>query len=325
MTDRRGFLRAAANALLLVPLVAGSQEPATKRRIGILGSGSNPRSAPFFVTFERRLRELGWIDGQNLTIEFATGETSDQLSRLAMELVAHRVEVIVTVGPELGLQAARAATQTIPIVMVALNYDPVEKKHVASLARPGGDVTGVHFRNAEVGVKQLELLRVALPAASRVGILWTSYSVDQIPPIEGAALRLGLRLEKVELTVPFDVEKTIATLKAKRMDAVLAVGDPTIFRERALIGAAALQQKMPLVASLPFVDFGSLVAFGPDLNVALASGAEYVDKILRGAKPRDLPVEQPTKFVLVVNLKLAKTLGLAIPKEILLRADEVIQ
>jgi putative ABC transport system substrate-binding protein len=310
--------------VLCVP-VARAQRAERIYRIGIISGGNNPRSAPFYAAFEQRLRELGWIDGKSLTIDFAIGESSQKASEVAARLVARGADVILAVGPELGAKAASEATGTIPIVIVALNYDPVEKGYVASLARPGRNITGVFFRNPEVGAKQLELLREAIPRATRVGVLWTRFSAAQVPPLEAAASRLHVPLEKFELASAADIVPAFVMLKARHVDAVLALGDPVLYRERARIAEVGLQHRLPIVGGLGYVDAGILMGFGPDLNAALKSAAEYVDKILHGAKPAELPIDQPAKFGLAINLRAAKTLGLAIPQSLLLRADEVIQ
>jgi putative ABC transport system substrate-binding protein len=322
--DRRGFVLRAGAALLSGRIVSTAFAEKIYR-IGIVSVGNNPRSAPFYVAFEQRLRELGWIDGNNLTIDFQTGETPPQVSQIVARLVGRSPDVILIAGPELGLKAASEATHTIPVVVVALNYDPVVNGYVASLARPGRNITGVFFRNPEVGAKQLELLHEAVPGARRVGVLWTTFSADQVPPVEVAASRMDMQLEKVELASPYDIDRTFATLKARRVEAVLALGDPVVYRERARIAEMALQVKLPIVGGLPYAEVGTLIGFGPDLNAALRSGAEYVDKILRGSKPADLPIEQPTKFSLIVNVKTARALGMTIPQSLLVRADEVIQ
>jgi putative ABC transport system substrate-binding protein len=321
--ERRTFV-VVAMLNLLVACASRAQEPAKHYRLGIISSG-NPRSTAFYVALEARLRELGWIDGKNLTVEFEIGESLEQLSAIATRMVQHRVDVIVTVGPESTLKAASDATRTIPIVNVALNYDPVEKGYVTSLARPGRNITGVFFRNLEVGPKQLEFLRQAIPRANRVGVLWTGFSADQIPPLDAEASRLRVRLEKVKLDLPYDIEGTFTSLKARGVDAVLAVGDPIVYRERVRISRAGLERGLAVVGGLWGVEVGFLIGFGPDLNAALRSGAGYVDRVLRGAKAAEMPIEQPTKFELMINLKTAKALGLMIPQSLLLRADDVIQ
>ena len=310
---------------LCFPYLLRAQQTDKVSRIGIISGGNNPRSARFYAAFEERLRELGWIEGKNLSIDFGAGATQAQLAEVAKRFVDRRVDVILAAGPEAGIKAASEATQTIPIVIVALNYDPVDKGYVTSLARPGRNITGVFYRNAEVGAKQVELLRAAIPSAARIGVLWTKYSADQIPPIEGAASRLRVQLEKVELSSAHDIDQAFATLKARRVDAVLAVGDPVLYDSRVKIAEAALKRSLPLAGGLPLVEAGGLLGFGPDLNTALRRAAEYVDKILRGSAPGVMPIDQPTKFGLTINLKTAKAIGLTIPQSLLLRADEVIQ
>jgi putative ABC transport system substrate-binding protein len=322
--DRRAFVRAAALNLLPASALL-AQGPAKLARLGIVSTGANGRSAPFYVAFEQKLRELGWVDGKNLAIDFEVGESPEQLSELATRMVKRGIDVILAAGPEAVLKAATDATQTIPIVMVALNYDPVEKGFVANLARPGRNITGVSFRNPEVGPKQLELLSQAVPGATRVGVLWTAYSSDQIAPVEKEAMRLRLRIEKVALAPPYDIEKAFDSLKTLRVDAVLVQGDPILYREKTRIAAMALERRLPVCGGLSGVYAGYLLGFGPDLDGALKVGAQYVNKIMRGAKAGDMPIEQPDKFDLVVNLKTARALGITVPQALLLRANEVIQ
>ena len=324
MTDRRAFVVTAVANLLIASGIS-AQEPAKRYRLGIISAGNNPRSAAFFAAFEQRLRELGWIDGKTLSVDFEAGDSPDKLSAIATRMVRSGVDVILAAGPEAALKAASESTPTIPIVIVALNYDPVEKGYIASLARPGRNITGIFVRNPEVGPKQLELLHQVIPRVSRVGVLWTTFSADQVPPLDAEASRLGVQIEKVEFASPYDLDKTFATLKALRVDAVLALGDPVLYRERVRSAELALGRRLPIVGGLPGVEVGYLMGFGFDLNAALARGAEYVDKILRGAKAAEMPIEQPTKFELVINLKTAKALGITVPKELLLRADQVIQ
>jgi putative ABC transport system substrate-binding protein len=183
------------------------------------------------------------------------------------------------------LSVASGATRTIPIVIAALNYDPVQKGYVKSLAQPGRNITGIHYRNPEVGAKQVELLQAVLPSASRVGLLWTRYSVDQVPPVETAASRLSLRLDKIELASKSEIPAAFAALKARRVDAAIALGDPVVYGNRARVAEAALAQRLPLFGQLSLAEAGGLLGFGPDLIAALRRAAEYVDRILRGAAP----------------------------------------
>ena len=321
--QRRTFVL--VSALNLLTVGAGQAQETRKSRVGVITTGGNPRSAAFFVAFDERLRELGWIEGKNLSVDFEGGEGAARLSAIATRMVQQRPDVIAAVGPELALKAASEATHSIPIVSIALNYDPVGKGYVKSLARPGGNITGVFVRNPEVGPKQLELLHEVVPLANRVGVLWTDYSADQLAPLDAEALRLGVGLERVKLAPPYDIDAAFAGLKVQRVTGVLALGDPVTYRERASIAKAGLQRGMAVVGGIPYVEAGTLIGFGADLNSAMRSGAEYVDKILRGAKAADLPIEQPTNYRLIVNLKTAKALGITFPQSLLARADELIR
>jgi putative ABC transport system substrate-binding protein len=291
--------------------------------IGIPSTGVNPRSAPFYLAFEQRLRELGWIDGQSVRLLFSP--TQDEPSGLVAEMVQQRVDVILVTGAESLLKAASKATRTIPIVMLALNFDPVEKGYVASLAHPGANITGISARNLEIGAKQLELLKEALPRVVRIGVLWDAVAADQVPAIENAATQLQVELERAEVRPPYGFERAFEMLRERRAEAVLVVGSPISYRERTRIAQLALRHNMPSIDGKAGGIAGDLIGFGFDLDELYRQTAEYVDKVLRGGKPADLPVAQPTKFELVINLKTAKALGLTIPQSLLVRADEVIQ
>ena len=322
--NRRRFVVGAVLGLSLRD-AARAQTPERVYRLGIIAAGANERSAPFIVAFEQRLRELGWVEGKNLAVDFEAGESREQAEAIVARFLRSRVDVILVPGPELGLSAASSATRTIPIVIAALNYDPVQKGYVKSLAQPGRNITGIHYRNPEVGAKQVELLHSVLPSASHIGLLWTRYSVDQVPPIETAASRLSLQVDKVELASNSDIPAAVAKLKARHADAAIALGDPVIYGNRARIAETALDQRLPLFGQLSLVEAGGLLGFGPDLNGALRRAAEYTDRILRGAAPETMPIEQTAKFALLINLKTAKVLGVTVPQSVLLRADEVIQ
>lgn len=321
--NRRAFLGGLAAGLSAVPRFTAAQPPTRVHRLGVLAI--NPRSASFIQAFEHRLRELGWTDGKNLAIVFRSPRRPQDAPAMAVELVRENVDVIVAGGPEPNLKAATEATRTIPIVMVALNYDPVAKGYVTSVARPGGNVTGVWSLPQEQGPKQLEFLTEMLPKVTRIGVLWEAFSRDQLPLLDAAAPQLGVQIEKVELLPPYDFERAFLTLKQRRVGAVLAVGSPIFFRERATLGKIALAHRLPTGGSLSYVDSGLLFGFGVGTSVPYRRAADYVDRILRGARPADLPVEQPTIYELVVNLKTAKTLGLTIPPSVLVRADRVIE
>jgi putative ABC transport system substrate-binding protein len=285
----------------------------------------NPRTAPQFVAFEQRLRELGWTDGRNVTVDFRRPERTDELPAAAAELVRTGASVIVAAGPEPPLKAARQATTTVPIVMTAINYDPVERGYIASLARPGGNITGVFFRQLELGAKQLELLREALPRATHLAVLWDpQFSADQLPSIEAAARILKVGLQKIDVPPRYDLDAAFVKIKAARVTGVLVASSPVFFRERKRIAELALKHRLPSMGG-GVDELGILLGYSPNLNALYRRAAEYVDKLLRGASPADLPVEQPSTVDLTINLKTARALGLTLPQVLLQRADRIIE
>ena len=314
-----------AVALIATPSIVQPQQSMEPRRVAMLTPGASPRSAPQFQAFEERLRELGWIDGRTVSIEFRSPPQSDpaRLDEVAAELVRAKVDVILVTGPEPTLRAATQATSTVPIVMVALNYDPVAKGYAAGLARPGGNVTGVFARSPEIGPKQLELLREALPKVNRIALLWEALAADQVQPVESGARTLGIQLQAIEVRPPYDLD--VAFRNARGAGAMLVVGSPVLFARRTRIAELALLHKLPTGGGPSIAEAGGLLGYGYRLETLFRRAAEYVDRILKGTKPQDLPVEQPTAFELVVNLKTAKALGLALPQSILVRADRMIQ
>jgi putative ABC transport system substrate-binding protein len=274
------------------------------------------------------LRELGYVEGQNLVVEYrwADGDIA-RLPALAAELVRLRVDVLVaTTNP--AVLAARQATSTIPIVFAA-SSDPVGTGLVASLAHPGGNVTGLSLVTPELSGKRLQLLRETLPQLARVALLWDAGNVgmaDRVKETEAAARQLGVALHVEWVRDLAGLDRAFATLAQARPDAFLTTVEPFTGDHRQRIVAFAAQQRLPaMYEERDFVDAGGLMAYGPNLAANYRRAATYVDKILRGTKPADLPVEQPTKFELVINLKTAKALGLTIPQSLLRRADEVIQ
>jgi putative ABC transport system substrate-binding protein len=298
-------------------------------RIGVLGSGVNPRSAPFYAAFEQRLRDLGYVDGQNITIDFRLPSAGQSLSEVAADLIQRHPDVLLVAGPEAPLKAASRATKKVPIVIVALNYDPIALGYVASLAKPGGNITGLFTRSPELTAKQLEVLREALPRATTIAVLWEANAADQVRAAEVAAASLGIKLQKVEVRPPYDFEAAFARVKRGGAAGVLIVGSPIFFREQTRIAALALKHGLPSMGALPLMGpsrlGGLTMGFGFTLSEMFRRAADYADKILKGAKPADLPVEQPTKFELVINLKTAKALGLTIPQSLLIRADQLIE
>jgi putative ABC transport system substrate-binding protein len=315
-----------AFALLATPCAAEAQHPTKIPRIGYL----SPRAGPSFYdrAFLKGLRDLGYIEGQNIVIEYRWADwASDRLAAFAADLVQLKADLIVSTGGSAPAVAVKQATAAIPIVFVA--GDPVGYGLVSSLSRPGGNVTGVNILTAELNAKRLDLLKEALPGASRVGIL-----ANPEPPayrvarrnLEGAARSLGMRLYIRDVEAPDDLDRAFADMRKERVDALLVMNDPLLFAQRGRIAGLATKSYLPGIYEWrEFSEVGGLMSYGADLAELYRRAASYVDKILKGAKPADLPIEQPTKFELVVNLKTAKALGLTVPQSILIRADEVIQ
>ena len=313
-------------SLALAPL-AGEAQQISVARIGVLTTG-NPRSAGPNQAFEQKLRELGYVEGQNLAIEARAAEGKiDRLPDLAAELVRSKVDLIVASGSEATLRAVRKTTSTIPIVMVAIDYDPIKAGYISSLSHPGGNITGVFFQQLELTSKRLEICREAVPKATRVAILWDAFSANQLSPAETAAQALGLSLLRLELKdPPYDYEGAIQLVVRRGGNALFVPSSPLVYRDRTRIANAALKNRLPTIfAHREHVEAGGFIAYGPNMSDMYRRAAVYVDRILKGAKPADLPVEQPTKFELVINLKTAKAIGVTIPQSLLLRADQVIQ
>jgi putative ABC transport system substrate-binding protein len=301
------------------------------RRIGYLGKchGHGSRSQYFLDALRHGLRELGWVEGQNLVIEWRFAEGRDErLPELAAELVRLGVEVIVTGGGEPVVRALMHATSTMPIVM-AVSVAPVEAGLVASLARPGGNVTGLSIQAAETGGKRLELLKEAVPQATRMAVLWNAahpgkdleWHYTQV-----AAQALGVTLHSIEVRRPDEVDGALAAVAAERPDALIVFSEPLTLGHQRRIVDFATQHKLPMISETSeFAEAGGLMTYGASLSALFRRAAYYVDRILKGAQPSELPVEQPTVFELVINLKTARTLGLTLPPTLLFQADRVIQ
>ncbi len=323
---RRAFLAVLGLGLFVGLPVAGAQQAAGARRIGVLHLGSPPD--PWVEGLREGLRELGYTEGRNITIEYRWAEgRADRLPELAAELVRLPVDVVVTMaGP--AVQAVKQRTASIPIVM-AVSGDPVGLGLVPSLARPGGNVTGVSLMSADLAAKRLQLLKEAVPRMVRVGVLFNPSEPPSGPEMEetrAAAAVLGLTLQPLEARDAGDLERLFATASHERANGLITFAHTFAFSHRSRIAGLAAKHRLPAMYGWPeFVEAGGLMAYGPRLSDVLRRAAAYVDKILKGAKPADLPVEQPTRFELVVNMKTAKSLGLTIPPSILVRADQVIQ
>jgi len=315
-------------SLALAPLAALAQQPPGKvYNIGYVGLGSS-FAGPNRTAFYRGLQEHGWVEGQNfvLTTRFAQFK-SERLREMVAELVQRKVDVIVVSTAE-GALAAKHGTSTIPIVAVS-PADAVAIGLVASLARPGANVTGLSYLGTELIAKQMELLKEAAPNLSRVAALSNPANPTHAPRLRAAALAAqGLRvhLEPIEARTPSELDKAFATMMRARVGGVLVLSDPMFNDEARRLAQLASTSGLPAIYGFRmWVDAGGLMSYGPDFPNLFHRAAAYVDKILKGAKPGDLPVEQPTKFDLVINLKTAKALGLTIPQSILVRADEIIQ
>jgi putative ABC transport system substrate-binding protein len=331
---RRDFIKAISGAAAALPLAARAR-PATKMpRIGVLSPGRSelPDSTLNMLnSFMQGLHELGYIEGQNIAIELQfAGWNSDRLRELAAELVGRKVDVIVAFSTP-AARAAKQATSTIPIVAIAM-ADPVADELVASLARPGGNVTGTNFLGPELVAKRLQLLREVIPGLSRVAALWHPRAYSErttagvLKEIEAAARTLGIQLQLVPAAGPDDFASAFSAMTRERADALIVLPSPMLFGEYGRIVGIAANSRLPtMYAAREGVDVGGLMSYGANLPDLSRRTATYVDKILKGAKPAELPVEQPTKFEMVINLKTAKELGLTITREFQLLADDVIE
>jgi putative ABC transport system substrate-binding protein len=317
---RRQFLLAAV-ALLLAPIHAKAQKATRPYRVGVLGSAS---SKPF----QQSLNELGYVEGRDVVFEIRSPEgRSELLDHQALDLVRLKVDVIVAANPNAVLSAKRATT-SIPIVMMH-TPDPVEMGFVASLARPGGNITGVTTLSAELSIKQLALLKEAIPRMSRVALLWNSdnpWHPATVKALQDRSGPLGLQLQVLEVRNPDAFGGAFQAMTTQRTQAVLVLADPMTFFHRRRLAELAIQHRLPMMGGLPdYAEAGSLMSFWADTTDVFRRAASYVDRILKGAKPGDLPIEQPTKFEFVANLKTARQLGFTIPQSILQRADRVIE
>ncbi len=316
-------------ATLVAALSANAQQVPKIAKIGVLIPGTPAATAHFLEAFRQRLRELGYVEGKAFVLEARFGEGRDErLPELARELVSLKVDVIL-VAADIGIAAVRQQSSTIPIVM-ANSTDPVGTGFVGSLARPGGNVTGLSIISPELSGKRLELLKESVPKISRVAFLWNpdhAGATLDYKEIETAARLLKLHIQPVEVRRTEDLDSALAALTRKRANALIMAGQTTVlFANRGKIVNFAAKSRLSAMYTIrEFVDAGGLMSYGPNLTDLYRRAATYVDKILKGAKPADLPVEQPMRFEFVINLKTAKALGLTFPPSIMVRADQVIQ
>jgi ABC-type uncharacterized transport system substrate-binding protein len=317
---------ALAVALLAAPFATVALAQAKVPRIGYLSPRSGP--SPFDEAFRQGLRDLGYVEGKNVLIEYRwAGWRYDRLPDLAAELVRLPADILVATGGAATALAAKRATSTLPIVFTA--GDPLRGGLIASFARPGGNITGVNIITIELNAKRLELLKEAVPGATRVAVLVNPANATSTPALkdmEGAARLLGVRLLLLHVRDKQELATAFSDMTRGRAEALAVMSDALFLAQRGQIVAAAAKDRVPAVYEFrEFVDAGGLMSYGPSIGEMYRRAAAYVDKILKGAKPGDLPVEQPTKFELVINLKTAKALGLTIPQSVLIRADEVIR
>ena len=319
--------------LLAVAVIAEAQQPKKVPRIGYLSSSDPGTESARAKAIQLELRELGYREGQNITIEYRYSGgrgTENRAAQLASELVRLNVDIIVVAGGIPIIHAAKNATKTIPIVMVSGGIDPVEAGLIESLARPGGNVTGITTLSRELGGKRLELLKEAVPNIARVAVLYDAASPGIVPDVKEvlpvAARALQLTIQPWEIRTADDFDKVFAALDKQRPDGFYMAGGRLMNDNQKRIVGFASKSRLPAVyPSREAVDAGGMMSYGADLADSYRLAATYVDKILKGAKPADLPVEQPKKFDLVINLRTAKQIGLTIPPNVLARADKVIK
>jgi putative ABC transport system substrate-binding protein len=322
---RRDFI-AGGSAAVVLSAPARAEQSTKRPTIGFLGAASPELAGPWVAAFVKRLGELGWTEGRNVAIEYHWAEArTERYSEIATELANRKVDVIVT-WASAPVLAAKRATTTIPIVFAA-QMDPVGAGVVASLARPGGNVTGMSIQQTDTAGKRIELLREALPRLARLAVMANSSApgaMIEMREVATTARTLGLEVIPIEVSQAGEVFSSIESIR-DRADALYVATDPLIFSNRIAINEMAQRQRTPTIyGSREYVDAGALMSYGPNWIDLFRHAAEQVDKILRGAKPADIPVQQPTKFDLVVNLRTAKALGLEIPPSLLARADDVI-
>jgi ABC-type uncharacterized transport system substrate-binding protein len=318
-------LAAFAGAASLPRPLAAQGQPAFLR-VGTPSTGPRPLSIMQF--FEQRMRELGYVEGKNFAFEYIDMHGhAEQFGEAMRELVRRKVDVIIAFGPEAALKAALAATRTTPIVMIAIDFNPIARGYITSVARPTGNVTGVMFEQIALAVKRLQLVTDAFPDKRAATVFWDRFSADQWHATEANAARFGLRLAGIEMTnYPYDYEGALMQAPPDHRSFLIPMTSPLFARDKEQLAQFALRHRMAsMFVFREYVDLGGLMCYGPSRKVMTRRAADYVNRIARGAKPSDLPVELPTAFELVINLKTAKMLGLEFSQAMLLRADEVIE
>jgi putative ABC transport system substrate-binding protein len=294
-------------------------------RIGIVTP--LPRNTPSWTAFEKRMRKLGYDEGQNLTVEFLKIPSPAEFPEGMKELVQRNVEIIVAPGPELALKSAMAATNRLPIVMIAIDFDPFALGYVTSLAHPTGNVTGIFFQQIQLSAKRLEIAKEMVPGLQSATVVWDGPSVDQWQSLKNAGQNLGIKLFAVEMRdQPYNYGAAWDRVPAEYRGMLILPTSPIFFLDRQQIANFTVERRIPaMFVFREWVDAGGLVSYGTGITALFERAADYVDRLAKGATPPDLPIEQPTKFELILNLKTAKKIGLTIPEATLLRADQVIE
>jgi putative ABC transport system substrate-binding protein len=320
---RRQFLGAVGGAAAW-PFAGHAQQATKVLRVGT--ANVQPRTAPQWIAFVQRMAELGYREGENFTYDHAQIQNAEGWEAGYRSIVVQKPDIVVAAGPESSLKAALAAAGGLPVVMIAVDYDPLAKGYVQSLSRPSGSITGVYFQNVELVGKRLELAKQAFPNVTTLTVFWDKSSADHWAALQAVAPQFRLQLNGIEFAErPYDYERAVAGIAAG-INFLYAGGSPFFFLDRALLAEFAIKHRMATVCELrELVNAGGLFSYGPSLTAMFALAARYVDRVAKGAKPADLPVEQPTKFELVTNLKTAKAIGIDLPGALLARADEVIE
>jgi putative ABC transport system substrate-binding protein len=310
------------------PIAARGQQPAKVFRIGFLGvSRDAPGTAASYQVFSDKLRENGFSEGQNLLIEYRRSDDPRGVSVAGAELRGANLDLIIAQGPEVALKAVIDASRSIPIVLQAINYDPIAHGYVASLAHPGGNITGLFYQETELAGKKVELLTQAVPGRHSLGILWDALVTEEFEAAERAAKALRLELHAVKLeNPPYNFKAAFQTIDQAGAQMLLILSSPLFSLYRREIATLAIDYRQPAIFIFKsYVEAGGLMSYGVDQAAMYRRTADYVARILKGANPADLPVEQPTKFELVINVKTAKALGITLPQSLLVAADEVIE
>jgi putative ABC transport system substrate-binding protein len=323
---RREFITLLGGAAAATAWPGAARAQAQKLlRLGIVTSV--PRNAPTWTAFGKRMRGLGYDEGRNLAVEFLKIPSPAEYPEGMKELVQRNVEIIVAPGPELALKSAMAVTSKLPIVMVAIDFDPFALGYVTSLAHPTGNVTGVFFQQIELSAKRLEIAKELVPDLQSAAVFWDSGSADQWQSLKSAGQNLGIKLFAVEMRdQPYNYVAAWESVPAEYRRMLILTTSQVFFRDRQQIADLTVERRIPaMFAFREWVDAGGLLSYGTSLTALFERAADYVDRLAKGATPPNLPIEQPTKFELILNLKTAKKIGLTIPEATLLRADQVIE